>query len=785
MKITEQCKSKGTKLWNWVKKNYVWVLIGVNVLFLLFAFIGYYGKVTDKIKLTYTEEQIRSMNAETGIGGYIDETSEGGLYDIIPEMFLKKGYYSYTVEFEGESPSSFCWPHTYDEFFRVIDQEVVYLSDSKFTNTRKFWLNADLNIALRLYYSGEGSAKFTSFSIEETNALANIELFKQLLLLLGINLVVFLAGWFKKHPLTKSGKYTIAAMIGLGVLANFPAMNGYLTNGHDLTFHLTRIEGIKEAFLSGQFPVRISPVFHNGYGYANSIFYGELFLYFPGFLRTIGFTVAQSYNAYLILLNIVTIVICYYCSKKILKDNLIAVTVTALYVLCPYRLVDLYTRAAIGEVTAMTFLPLVAYGLYRILAEETESKEYKTAYLTLSIGLTGIIQSHVLTVEMVAGFILLACVIFVCRVFQKKRFFALLKAAILTLLLNLWFLVPFVDYMLTQDIVIFNMQKNDLIQVTGLYFTQLFSMFSDYAVLNLDAGSGVTSEMFFSMGLALGLGMILFVVMSSINKSEDKKIKKQGLCFLFFAVLATWMTTIHFPWDKIATMLPLARTLIASIQFVWRFMAIAAVLAAIVTGYGLYLLQKEEGNKVALIVASVLVSLTIISAMDFFQVNLFNKEVFDIDENTFVAQDNYPYVSGGEYAPEGAKYTTLIEEFEPRAYEGVVVTEYEKQGTDITITVENNNTEGYVLLPLLNYKGYGAESEDGRITADNLQTGEHAVVRINIPANYKGEISVFYQGFWYWRVAEVISLLAAGYCVWAWRKNKDRTTSNCRLESEK
>lgn len=772
MKSMEQWKSKGMKLWSWVQKNYICVLICVNVLFLVCALAGYYGKVTDKIKLEYTEEQMRSINAENCVGGRIDENSKSGLYDIIPDMFLKKGYYSYTVEFEGESASSFCWPHTYDEFFKVIDQEVVYLGENKFSNTRKFWLNADLSIALRLYYSGEGEVTFTDFSIEETNALANIELFKQLLLLAGINLVVFLAIRFRKKPLAKSTKYTIIALLTLGVIANFPAMNGYLMDGHDLSFHLMRIEGIKEAFLSGQFPVRISPVFHNGYGYANSIFYGEVLLYFPGILRTIGFTVAQSYNAYLALLNILTIVIAYYCSKKIIKDDFIAVTVTALYTLCPYRLVDLYTRAAIGEVTAMAFLPLVVYGLYRILAEDTDSKKYGSVYLTLTIGLTGIIQSHVLTVEMVAGFILLACVVFCFRVLQKRRFLALVKTVIATLLLNIWFLVPFVDFMLTQNIVIFNMQKNDLIQSTGLYFTQLFSMFSDYAVKNLNAYSGVASEMFFSMGITLGLGMVLFVAMFGMNNAEEKKAKKQGLCFLAFAVLATWMTTVHFPWDKIATMIPMARTLIASIQFVWRFMAIAAVLAAVVTGFGLYLLQKEEGRKVAMVVASVFISLSVIMAMDFFQINLFNKAPLDIDENTFFAQDNYPHVSGGEYALGDAKYEILTEEFDPRAYGGVEVTAYEKQGTDINITVENDGTEGYVLLPLLNYKGYSASSEDGVITKEHVQTGENAVVRVNIPANYKGTISVFYQGFWYWRVAEVISLLAAGYCIYAWRKSK-------------
>ena len=60
-------------------------------------------------------------------------------------------------------------------------------------------------------------------------------------------------------------------------------------------------------------------------------------------------------------------------------------------------------------------------------------------------------------------------------------------------------------------------------------------------------------------------------------------------------------------------------------------------------------------------------------------------------------------------------------------------------------------------MPLLNYKGYRVSSEDGVISNDNLEMGEHAVMRINIPGDYAGTISVSYTGFWYWRVAELLT----------------------------
>lgn len=758
-----QWKDKRDAVWEWVKKHYLLCMIIADVILIALFVLNYASQVSDLTRLEFTEEQLRQYTADNSIGGSIDESRGSGLYDIIPDMFLEKGYYTYTVQYEGDSAESLCWPHTYVEFHDAIEQQTVSLTGQNTEGTRKFWLNVDLNIALRLYYSGTGTVSFKGFCIEETNVLANIELFSQLILLAGVNLVLLFAMRQKKKPLANSTKYSIVALVVVALIAGFPSLTGYIVEGHDLRFHIARIEGIREGLLSGQFPVRIAPTFYNGYGYANPIFYGELFLYFPALLRVIGFSVVESFNAYLIAMNIATVVICYYCGKKIFSNDTIAVTITFLYTLAPYRLMDIYTRAAIGEVTAMTFLPLVAYGLYRILTEDTSAKSYKRAYIPLTLGLTGIMQSHTLTGEMTGGVILLACALFCFKTLQKKRFFALVKTVFMTVLLNAWFLVPFVDFMLTQDIRVFATASTDFIQASGLFFSQLFSVFSDYSQLALSSSSGVESEMPLGMGLSLGLGMLLFITMLWVKNDEQKQEKKQGICFLILAVIVTYMTTFYFPWDRISTTLPIAATLVSSIQFVWRFMGIAAILAAIVTGYGLLLLYKKEGQNAFTAGVVVLIMLAVISAMDYSQDTLFNKGPVSISENTFTEDNNSYMAMAGEYALCDIRYEIVTEIFEPRSYEGVQITDYEKEGTNIVFTITNNNTEGYVLLPLQNYKGYEVSSEDGVITKEHLQMGENAVMRINIPANYSDTISVRYVGFWYWRIAELVSLLTAAF----------------------
>ena len=110
---------------------------------------------------------------------------------------------------------------------------------------------------------------------------------------------------------------------------------------------------------------------------------------------------------------------------------------------------------------------------------------------------------------------------------------------------------------------------------------------------------------------------------------------------------------------------------------------------------------------------------------------------------------------------------------EPRVYGEIQVDDYTKNGAGISMQVENSGAEGYVLLPLQAYRGYAVRSEGGGITDRDLSRGEGAVVRVEIPAGYKGQISVRYAGFWYWRAAEAVSLATMLYLAWtAWRQKK-------------
>ena len=60
-------------------------------------------------------------------------------------------------------------------------------------------------------------------------------------------------------------------------------------------------------------------------------------------------------------------------------------------------------------------------------------------------------------------------------------------------------------------------------------------------------------------------------------------------------------------------------------------------------------------------------------------------------------------------------------------------------------------------LPILLYKGYHAYEAEGRELA--VQDGSNHLVRVAVPESYEGEISVQFESPWYWRLAELITVI--------------------------
>ena len=107
----------------------------------------------------------------------------------------------------------------------------------------------------------------TGAQIVPTHAWAYVRLLTGLVFCAVLDWVILLLTRRVKFPIhTLRGRYIAMALVGIGVFACLPLGLGYLTYGHDLSIHLSRIEGLKAGLLAGQFPVRMGGFSFNGYG---------------------------------------------------------------------------------------------------------------------------------------------------------------------------------------------------------------------------------------------------------------------------------------------------------------------------------------------------------------------------------------------------------------------------------------------------------------------------------------------------------------------------------------
>lgn len=565
----------------------------------------------------------------------------------------------------------------------------------------------------------------------------------------------------------KENKFIGIIWIALLLFISIPLFSAYLYRiggGHDINFHLMRIEGLAEGLRMRQFPVKIQPAWYEGYGYGCSVFYGDIFLYIPALLRLLGVPLQWAYKFYVVMVQAGTIALSAYSFEGIFKDKKIALVGTTLYALAVYRLMNIFVRGAVGEYTAMAFLPVVAYSLILLLRKNSTKKELGKGSLLLALAMTGILQSHILSAEMVCIILALICVIYIKRIFKKQVFMAFVKAVCLALLLNLGFLVPFVDYMLTGKFNVnainggWRVEQN--IQEYGAFISQLMQLLYRAAGGNLPRDMGTEGEMPIGVGLSLILALVVFAFMAiKLNKEEKRQFAWQlSKITCLVSVAAIFMSTCYFPWEALRKSNVLVRYIVINLQFPWRFCTIASVALVLLWCCLLQLAWTKWNKKVITATGGVIICLSMITAGCFMidvmkEGNAFSA-VFAQDMDTNVE-------SGEEYLPVNAISDDFKEE---NLYkdEGLNIAGWERKGISVRFDCINEAEQEQIMeIPLLYYKGYTAIGQYENFSKITLScvAGNNQVVRIVVPANFSGNIKVTFKEPWYWRMSELIALL--------------------------
>lgn len=560
-------------------------------------------------------------------------------------------------------------------------------------------------------------------------------------LLAGVLLTLLLVLSWDERPVGSERRRDALVVIAAALFASMPLLWQGVYYGHDIFFHLNRIEGIAAGLRAGQFPVRIHASTLLGYGYAASEFYPELFLYVPAVMRNLGVSLAACVRVFEIVINLLTAATSYFCARRLFGDRRVALGASVLYTLCMYRLANMYVRFAIGECLAMIFFPLLLAALYEVLTRDEKQ------WPLLALAMTGIMMSHLLSTLFAAILCVVAALICLPRLIrQPSRILACVKAAAVTALCSVWFLIPMLEY--TADGV-----STNVVLETWQHVLRLGSYLVGFPGEVVDQPAEVEDYAYtigVVPGLAIMLGCALLVVrLYAQGRKERKEHDRLAMLLLGLGGLLLLCATEFFPWDWLCSLSRPFSTLFMQIQFPWRLVGVAAPLLSMAAAWGFMREEKQRSTALGMIVALCVVFSAYTMQVFVQDTPVLEKESFC---DTRIAQYEYTYVGTEKSALNPGE---IIAGDAPN----VTISDYDKQGTNLSFTLDVPQGCSYVEVPLLYYKGYRAQADGEEL---RVVRGDNNLVRLyGVSGEGSMRISVWFEAPAAWLAAQGVSLLGA------------------------
>ena len=526
------------------------------------------------------------------------------------------------------------------------------------------------------------------------------------------------------------------ALVCTAAFASLPALMEHIVDGHDLFFHMNRIEGIAAGLRSGQFPVRIHASTLLGFGYAASEFYPEAFLYVPALLRNMGVSLMASVQVMMILINLATALVCYGSVRAMTRSRDVALLSSILYTLSIYRLVSLYAVATIAEALAMVFFPMLIYAVTQALVGDSR------CWPVLSLAMTGIFMSHLLSTLLAAGFCVLAALVCVRRLLREPvRIVRCALAAGLMALCSMGFLVPFLLYSAA------GINTNVTLPAYRYRLTigELMLGFSEATGDAHSVGRALGGTIGAHPGLAILLGCALLMTALYMQGMRREESDRLPCALLGFGVTALLCSTALFPWEALCALARPFSTIVMQVQYPRRLLGVATPLLSVAAAYG-YL--RSERRRTAF--AALAVGLCVVFAGYFMGDFVRQEPILDREGycDTRVRQYEYTYMGTEKDLLEPGK--VVFGEAEQPA-------DLERNGVSMTIRLAPGSEGAYMEAPLLYYPGYQATVNDQPC---KVVRGDNNVIRLYGPFTAQGDtVRIWYEEPVLWRAAEGAALL--------------------------
>ena len=363
-------------------------------------------------------------------------------------------------------------------------------------------------------------------------------------------------------------KLFILAFILICLIPLKDLFNPGLPVTHDGQDHVARIANFYQNLKEENIIPRWAGSLNWGYGHPILMFLYPLPSYFASLFHFLGFSLVDSLKIVFGISFILSGLAMFLWIKEFLgyREGVVA---GFLYILAPYRFVDLYVRGAIGEHVAFIFPPLILFFLLRL----SKSNSKKDIVLG-SLSLAGLILSHnAISLMFVPLIVLYGFFLWMKHSFKRNFLYSFIIVFIFGFGISAFFWVP----------AFFEGKYTLRDKVTAGESLARFVPFRAFVYSPWNyGGTGLFSV---QIGIVHWLMVFLGLLLSFINYKK-KMIIFSLSAFLLFWIIIFLMVPLSMPvWKTI--------TILQKFQFPWRFLSVAVFLTSLIGGLVVYLLNKK------------------------------------------------------------------------------------------------------------------------------------------------------------------------------------------------
>ena len=556
----------------------------------------------------------------------------------------------------------------------------------------------------------------------------------------------------------KENKWThFLIIIIIGICLSIPLCKIQIRDTHDGCLHMLRLIGTADTLKIGQFPPLINQNYCNGAGYSMNLFYPPLVTYIPLLFKLISPTYAVTLKIYASVCIILSGITMYQLVYQVTKKRSIALFSAIFYLIAPYKLANVYKRFAIGEFTAMVFIPLVFLGLYNLFNQDKKKHYY------IAIGAIGLMLSHTVTTLYTAIF----CIIYILFNFSKLKDKETIKKCIINvvfiLLVSMLFWMPLLEANTQADYAIMD---DSIMRTTSSFASENTISFSQ-----LFKDKGEENGTTFLLGIPTIFTILLTIF---VAKKVDNKYKDFYLLCIIFALISLFMVSKFFPWS-------LMPNFICKLQYPWRMMGYFNFFMSFVCGINLYLALKQFVNKdvIKIITIIVFVIISIASSINIVSQFFTKDETVDEKYETYILENkkiSHMRINR-DYMPLKAinlqKTYVLVRKDETYILSGnAEILEENKENLNDEMKIKNADKGTILEFPYYYYPGYKIEikTEQGMKELTALES-EHGYLSCVLQEDIEeGSITVKYVGTLITYISYIISaislLVFIGYIIY-------------------